>query len=317
MTDSRKTHLDALAVVLLVGCCALWGVNQVAAKVALAEIPPLAQAAARSLGAAVLLAMWSRLRGIEIARADGTLGAGLFAGGLFAAEFACLFVGLQYTTASRMAVFLYLSPFVVALGMPLIARTERLDAIQIAGLAAAFAGVVWAFAEGFVAPAAGPMQWLGDGLGIAAAVLWGLTTLALRAGSLATAAPEKALLYQLAVSAVALGLASPLAGEAWPRSLSATAWLALGFQTVIVTFATYLTWFWLIRHYPATRVAAFTLLTPIFGLLAGVLMLGEPVTVRLVVALAAVSCGIALVNRAVPRRAAAAPSAITPTETRR
>ena len=71
----------------------------------------------------------------------------------------------------------------------------------------------------------------------------------------------------------------------------------LAFQTVVVSFASYLTWFWLLRHYPATRLSAFTLLTPVFGLLAGVALLGEPVTLRLVVALGAVSLGIALVNK--------------------
>ena len=66
---------------------------------------------------------------------------------------------------------------------------------------------------------------------------------------------------------------------------------------VIVTFASYLLWFWLVRHYPATRLASFTLLTPVFGLLLGALLLGEPITARLVIALAAVAGGIVLVNR--------------------
>jgi drug/metabolite transporter (DMT)-like permease len=80
----------------------------------------------------------------------------------------------------------------------------------------------------------------------------------------------------------------------------------LAFQTVVITFASYLIWFWLVRHYPATRVSAFTLLTPVAGLFAGVLLLGEPLTLRLVVALVAVCLGIALVNRA-PRAPAAGP----------
>ena len=296
MTD-RKDRLDGLAVVLLLGCCALWGVNQVATKVALADIPPLTQAAARSGGAALLLWSWAVHRGVALWQRDGTLRGGLLAGLLFALEFGCMFVGLQYTTASRMVVFLYLAPFVVALGMPLISRSERLDAGQAAGLLLAFGGVVWAFAEGFGQRSAHPLQWLGDALGIAAAVLWGATTLVLRGSRLAGAAPEKTLLYQLALSAVALAAAAALAHEPWPRQVGALAWTALGFQTVVVTFASYLVWFWLIRHYPATRLSAFTLLTPVFGLLAGVLLLNEPVTPRLLLALAAVSCGIALVNR--------------------
>lgn len=295
--NDRRQRLDAVAVALLLGCCALWGVNQVATKVALAEIPPLTQAAARSAGAALLLWLWARWRGIALWQRDGTLGGGLLAGLLFAVEFGCMFVGLQYTTASRMIVFLYLAPFVVALGMPLISRHERLDAGQAAGLLLAFGGVVWAFAEGFGERRDASLQWWGDALGIAAALLWGATTLVLRGSALASAAPEKTLLYQLVVSAVALALAAPLAGESWPQRIGALSWAALGFQTVVVTFASYLVWFWLVRHYPATRISAFTLLTPVFGLLAGATLLGEPVTQRLVVALLAVSCGIALVNR--------------------
>jgi drug/metabolite transporter (DMT)-like permease len=236
-------------------------------------------------------------RGIPLWQRDGTLRGGLLAGLLFAAEFGCMFVGLQYTTASRMVVFIYLAPFVVALGMPLISRSERLDAWQSAGLVLAFGGVVWAFAEGFGARKDGSLQWLGDALGIVAAVLWGATTLVMRGSRLGSAAPEKTLLYQLAVSAAALAAAALLAAEPWPRQVGALSWAALGFQTVVVTFASYLVWFWLVRHYPATRISAFTLLTPVFGLLAGVALLGEPVTTRLVLALVAVSCGIALVNR--------------------
>lgn len=292
----RKDHVDGLAVALLLGCCAIWGLGQVAAKVTLSEIPPLMQAAARSLGAALLLVLWSRSRGLALFRADGTGRAGLLAGSLFALEFACIFVGLQYTSASRMSVFIYFAPFVVALGMPLISRSERLDAWQGAGLVLAFAGVVWAFAEGF-GRGGGSMQWLGDALGIAAAVLWGATTLVLRGSRLGSAAPEKTLLYQLAVSGIALAAAALLAAEPWPRQVGLLSWAALAFQTVVVTFASYLVWFWLVRHYPATRISAFTLLTPVFGLLAGVTLLDEPVTLRLLLALAAVSCGIALVNR--------------------
>ena len=298
----RKDHVDGLAVALLLGCCVVWGLGQVSTKLTLSEIPPLMQAAARSLGAALLLVLWSRARGLNLWQADGTGRAGLLAGSLFALEFGCIFVGLQYTSASRMSVFIYFAPFVVALGMPLIARSERLDRWQVLGLSLAFGGVVWAYFEGFVRPTAGALQWLGDALGITGAVLWGLTTLALRGTRLGQALPEKALLYQLAVSALALGLASVAAGEAWPARLTGASLWPLAFQTVVITFASYLVWFWLVRHYPATRISAFTLLTPVFGLLAGVGLLGEPLTLRLGVALAAVCAGIALVNRARPRR---------------
>ncbi len=298
-SPTRRESLDPLAIALLLVCCVLWGLNQVAAKVALADIPPLIQASLRSLGAALLVLVWSRWRGIALFERDGSGRGGVLAGLLFAAEFACIFVGLQYTTASRMVVFIYLSPFVVALGMPFVARGERLAPVQWGGLLLAFAGVAWAFAEGFApgTQADRGRQWLGDALGIGAGVLWGATTLSIRATRLASASAEKTLLYQLAVSGLMLALAAPLAGESWPRTIGALAWGALGFQMVVVSFASYLTWFWLVRHYPATRISAFTLLTPIAGLAAGVLLLGEPLTTRLGTALAAVVVGLALMQR--------------------
>lgn len=297
MNNERRTQLDALAIVLLVGCSAIWGLGQVAAKVGLAQMPPLLQAGLRSLGAAALLLPWAAWRRQPLWQRDGSAPGGLLAGALFAAEFACIFIGLQYTSSSRMAVFIYLAPFVVALGMPFIARNERLHAAQVAGLVVAFGGVVWAFAEGFARPAVGPLQWLGDSLGLLAALLWGCTTLTLRGTRLASAAPEKTLLYQLAVSGVALTAAGLLKGEVWPAQLTPVSIGALAFQTVVITFASYLVWFWLLRHYAATRISSFVLLTPVFGLLAGVVLLNEPLTLRLVVALAAVCVGIALVNR--------------------
>ena len=246
MSD-RKSHLDTLAVAAVVACCFLWGLNQVAAKVALSEVAPLWQATIRSLGGALLVWGWSRYRGIALFARDGSLPGGLLAGALFGAEFLCIFIGLQFTTASRMVVFIYIAPFVVALGMPFIARAERLSRWQMAGLVLAFAGVAWAFAEGFTLPAAGAHQLLGDALGVLAGVLWGATTLAIRGSKLSGADAEKTLLYQLAVSGVLLFIAALAAGSPLPARLSMLVWASLGFQVLIVTFASYLVWFWLIR----------------------------------------------------------------------
>jgi drug/metabolite transporter (DMT)-like permease len=293
---SRQTHLDPRAIAILLLCCLLWGINQVAAKAALTEIAPLWQAGLRSVVAGLLVWLWAMGRGIKLFERDGSLWGGLIAGLLFAAEFGCIFVGLQYTSASRMVVFIYLAPFVVALGMPWIARGEALSARQWGGLVLAFGAMAFAFAEGFSAPGT-PLQWWGDALGVAAAVLWGGTTLAIRATKLSAAPAEKTLLYQLGVSALALCAAAVFAGEPLPLQWSPRLIGLFGFQAVVVSFASYLAWFWLIRHYAATKLSVFTLSTPLFGLVAGALMLGEGISTRLVAALVALSVGIVLVNQ--------------------
>ena len=103
---SRKTHLDAFAISLLLGCCMLWGLQQVLIKATLPEIPPMFQASLRLWGATVLLWLWCLARGVPLFTRDASLHAGLLAGSLFAAEFACIYIGLQHTTASRLTVFL-------------------------------------------------------------------------------------------------------------------------------------------------------------------------------------------------------------------
>ncbi|MGM9482852.1 DMT family transporter [Roseateles sp. NT4] len=293
---TRQTQLDSRAIALLLLCCLLWGINQVAAKAALTEITPLWQAGLRSVVAGLLVWLWSMSRGIQLFERDGSLFGGVLAGLLFAAEFGCIFVGLQYTSASRMVVFIYLAPFVVALGMPWIARGEALSMRQWGGLVLAFGAMAFAFAEGFSAPGT-PLQWWGDALGVAAAVLWGGTTLAIRATKLSSAPAEKTLLYQLGISALALCAAALWAGEPLPLHWSPRLIGLFGFQAVVVSFASYLAWFWLVRHYAATKLSVFTLSTPLFGLVAGALLLGEGISPRLVAALVALAVGIVLVNR--------------------
>ncbi len=294
----RRSRLDGRAVALILGCCLIWGLNQVVMKVTLPVIPPLMQGAMRSLIAAAFVGWWARRRGIALWPADGGNRAGVLAGAVFAVEFCCVYWGLQFTTASRATVFLYLAPFVVAIGMPFISASERLRPIQVIGLCLAFGGLAATFHEGFAAGSGAPKgQWLGDLLAVGGAVFWGMTTLIVRASPLSHAAPERTLFAQLAISAPLMGAASWLAGEPAPQWDSAVAWLSMGYQGIVIAFASYLTWFWLLRHYPATRVSAFTFLSPVFGMVAGVVLLGDPLTGALLSGLFGVAMGLVLVNR--------------------
>jgi drug/metabolite transporter (DMT)-like permease len=295
MTE-RKQHLDTLAVSLLLLCCLFWGFQQVLVKATLPELPPLFQAAVRFVGATLLLALWCRWRGIPLLARDGTLKPGLLAGLLFTGEFACLYIGLQFTTASRLTVLLYTSPFWVALLLPLFVRAERLRPLQWLGLALAFGALAFAVREGFAANSPG-RAWLGDVLALLAGLSWGLTTVTIRASSLARVSAEKLLFYQVAVSAVTLPVLSLGLGERWRWSFSAFATTSLLLQTVVGAFASYLAWMWMLGRYPATKISVFVFLTPIFALLFGTLWLREPVTPSLLAALAAVAAGIVLVNR--------------------
>jgi drug/metabolite transporter (DMT)-like permease len=291
-------RLDMRAVLILIACCACWGVNQVAIKIASEGISPILQAGLRSLLSGALVLIWARARGIALFRRDGTLWPGVFAGVLFGVEFLTLYVGLSLTTASRGVVFLYLSPFVVAFGAHYLIAGDRLNIWKLLGLTAAFIGLGVAMREGLSAP--GQPTLTGDLMCLAAAVIWGATTVLVRATALKSAAPEKTLLYQLVVSGLILPPASYLAGEPGIVNLNPQVMVAFAYTFVVVAFVSYIAWFWLVRNYPPTRVTAFTFLSPVFGVAAGNLMLGEAFTSSLAAALVLIAFGIYLVNRPQP-----------------
>lgn len=285
-------HLDTRAVLSLLLCCFLWGLNQVAIKSTLPEVPVLVQLSVRNFTAFALLMIWMRWRGLPWSLRDGTFWPGVLAGSLFAAEFGLAFAGLQYTSAARGVVFINTSPFVVALVLAATHRGERLTPLQFGGLVIAFAALALAFGEG-----ASAGSWAGDLMILGAAVLWGLTTVVIRLSVLRTAPSEVTLAYQLAVAALLSPLFAAATGAVWPSHWSLAAVGSLFYQGVIVTFASYLLWFWLLTRYPATKVQAFVFLTPVFGTLSAGLLLGEHITPALWLALVGVALGLALLNR--------------------
>ncbi|MCE2773985.1 MAG: DMT family transporter [Burkholderiaceae bacterium] len=289
----RREHLDSLAISLLLGCCLFWGFQQVLIKATLPLVPPMVQGCIRFIGATALLMLWCVWRRIPLWQPDGSLRAGLVAGLLFALEFVCIYTGMQHTTASRLTILLYTAPFWVALLLPLWLKHERLRPLQWVGLSLAFSGVAFALRDSLSSGG----SWLGDALSLAAGAAWGLTTVVLRTTALSRVSAEKLLFYQVGVSAAVLPLVAGAMGESFTLDYSLLGWSSLVLQAALGAFVTFLIWMWMISHYPATRVSAFSFLSPLSALVFGALWLGEPITPDLMIAMAGVGLGIYLVNR--------------------
>ena len=287
--------LDATAIAVTIGLCLSWGFNNVAIKLAIHDIPPLIQTSARSLVAALLVGAWTQARGIPLFKRDGTLRAGILAGVLFALEFMLIYRGLVWTTATRGVLFLYLAPFFVVIGSRWLVPGDHFHLSQWLGLLLSFVGIVIAF--GLPTPAADSRQGLGDLMLVGGAAAWAATTLTIKASALNRISAEKTLLYQLVVSAPLLGLGAIVFGERITATPSAVALGAFAYQTIYVVSITFTIWFVLVVRYSAARLSVFTFLAPLFGVAAGHLVLGEPLTPAFAVAVALVAAGLLLVNR--------------------
>jgi drug/metabolite transporter (DMT)-like permease len=297
MTDIPAHHsrpLDIGAMALVVFLCMVWGFNQPAIKLAIHDVPPLMQCAIRTGLATPIVLVWMWLRGLPVAARDGTLMAGLIAGALFGLEFLLIYRGLLYTTASRAVLFIYLAPFFVVIGARLFLPGDRFRAVQWLGLLLSFAGMAVAF--GLPTPAADPRQWLGDIMMVAAAAAWAATTLVIKASALTRVSPEKTLLYQLAVCVPIVGFGAMIFGERIGAVPPPVALGSLVYQVLVVS-TTFIAWFALIVRFSASRLSAFTFLTPLFGVAAGHWVLGEPMTPAFATAVALVAAGLVLVNR--------------------
>jgi drug/metabolite transporter (DMT)-like permease len=293
---SARKPLDGFVVTTMILLCAIWGAQQVAIKLAAQDIVPIMQVALRSGISATLVALLMWFRREPLSLRDGTLRPGLVAGALFASEFLFLAEGLRHTSASHIAVLVYTSPIFTAIGLHLTVRSERLRRYQWLGIGLAFVGIAVAFAGGWLHAGVSLRMVWGDVLGVLAGAAWGATTVVIRSSALSEAAPSKTLLYQLAVGCVLLLAAAVASGQAPQVSMTGVAWTSLLFQGVVVSFASYLVWFWLLRRYVASQVAVFSFMSPLFGVTFGVLVLHEPVDVFFAVGAALVLAGITVVS---------------------
>ena len=292
-TDGRLPVSAGLILVLL---CFLWGAQAVSIKFSNQGMPPLMAGALRSLVAGVLVWAYARMRGRGVAFPAGQTRHALVIGLLFGLEFLFVYWGLAFTPASRSAIFLYTHPFWVALGAHFVLKGDRLTAVKFLGLVLAFGGVAAVFQAR--SPELPRLYWVGDLMELSAAIFWAATTLYIKRISEKISLDHfQTLFAQLIYSFPVLALGSVLFELPADLDLSLVVCAALFFQSVVVAFASYLVWFWLIHRHTVSRLAAFTFMAPLFAVILGGLVLDEPVTFLVWVALACVGGGVYVVNR--------------------
>ncbi len=289
-----KEYLDLNAIITLIILTLLWGFNQTAIKYSTQGVSPVFTSALRSIIASICGIIYCLRKGERIFHTDIRLFHGLVVGFLFGLEFACIYFGLFFTDAARSVVFIYLSPFVVAVGAHFFLKGDRLTTVKMLGLILAFSGIFLVFLG--KPKVAKPTMFIGDVLEITAAFLWGATTLYIKRFMAEKVHPINTFLYQLFFSIPILLVISFILEPQWIYGINPYIVSSIFYQSVIVAFISYFVWFKLIHTYSVSRLSAFTFFTPIFGVLFGTLLLGEEFTVSLMVGLPMVSLGIFFVN---------------------
>jgi drug/metabolite transporter (DMT)-like permease len=291
---ARKDQMDAFGATSLVLFAALFGFNQVVIKVVNDGFQPVFAAGLRSLGAIPLILLWAAFRGRSLRILPGTVPGGLILAACFTAEFLLLFTALDLTSVSRMSVIFYSMPIWLSLGAHVLIPGERMSGRKALGLALAMGGVAWAILD---RPAGGGEASLaGDLCALGAAIGWAGIGLTLRATRIREANQEVQLLWQLIPSAAVLLALAPLFGPLL-RDLAPIHLWGLAFQIVVIAFAAFIFWLWLMSIYPASSVAAFSFLGPVFGVFFGWLILGETIGPGILAALVLVAAGLWFVNR--------------------
>lgn len=293
-----RKHVDGAAVAIMVTLCLMWATQQVAIKAVAGDVTPMLQVALRSGGAAALVWLVNRFVLRERWLSGIALRSGLVVGALFALEFLFVAEGLRWTSASHIAVLLYTAPMFAAIGLHLKLPDERLGGIQWGGIGLAFVGIAIAFLGpvmmgGGAVP--GPDWMLGDFMGLCGGAAWGMTTVAVRTTRLSEAPATQTLFCQLACAFVLLLPVAFITGQT-AFHLTPFALASLGFQTVVVTFASYLVWFWMLRRYYAARLGVLSFMTPLFGVALGVVLLHERVDAAFLGGAALVLAGLLIVN---------------------
>jgi len=295
LASMYRTQLQWQPIAVMLVIAMIWGSNMAFVKLAARDIAPLFMAAIRSLVAAVCLYIWMKAKGLALFPSRIIIFHGIVAGLLFGTEFGLIFVGLNYTLASRGYVILYVAPFVAALGAHFFLVDDRFNLWKGFGLILAFGGLVVLFLKNLGTFSFEALP--GDILFFIAGTLWGATTVYIKKYLAQRADPLQILFYQLFFSAPFLFVLSLALEHPVVTGFSLLTGFSLFYQCIIVAFLSYLVWFVLVSRYPVSLLHAFSFFTPVFGVIfSGILILGEAISPNLIVALVLVSLGMVLVN---------------------
>ena len=297
MSPTDQTSPASLTVtgfLVVLAVCLLWGGSIPTIKVSEHGIPPLVTATGRIALATLLLFLYARIIKEPVMLPRHNFWHGVLLGVFFGFTMLFLYMGLVFTNAARGTIFYSTKPFWVAVGAHFIMTQDRLNIRKIAGLTLALVGVYLTF---WSPGSAGLESDWGNLMEIAAALFFSATALYTKWLSSKENLGHYQTLFPMMLFSIPILFGSTLIFE-WshPVKFYLEDLLAFGYQSLGAQFVAYIMWFWLIHRYPVSKVASFTFLVPLVGVILSAIFLGEPTPPALWLGLALVGFGIILVN---------------------
>jgi drug/metabolite transporter (DMT)-like permease len=290
VTKDESTHSPlslkaSLGAILL---CCLFGANAVAIKFTLTGLGPFTAAAVRFSIAVGALFLWTRFAHQSLRFRKGQAHQLLIISLLFVAQICLFYVGLSKTFASRGALIVNLVPFLVLLLSHFFTRDDRITPGKLVGILMGFSGILFIFLQ--KRDISGDLR-TGDLIIFCATLLWATNGVYTKK-IIQKYQPIQLVFYPLLFAVPILFICAFIFDEPMVKAPGGGIVAAVLYQSLVTGSFGFVAWNVLLQRYGAVSLHTFIFIMPVVGVLLGGLLLKEPITGNILMALALIGAGI-------------------------
>jgi drug/metabolite transporter (DMT)-like permease len=294
MADQSPSNqeLPLAAAVFTIFLCIIFGSNTVAVKITFTGLGVFTTAAIRFSMTAAVIYLWARVTGRTIALKPEQIKQVLIFSLLFTIQLSLFYLGLSKSNASRGALLANLLPFFILFLAHFFIPGDRITRRKFFGILLGFTGVVFMFLDEQAVQAGFRT---GDLIILGAVTVWACATVYLKR-IISTFSPFQVVMYSAMFSVPLFFLGALLWDDAMVFQLNARVIGALLYQSLITASFGFVAWNTMLKKYGAVSLHSFVFIMPIAGVTLGGLVLGEPITIKIILALAFIVSGIFVVH---------------------
>ena len=291
--DIRNEDLGAGAAFFSAFLCVLFGANAVAIKISLLGLGPFTTAGLRFSLAGVIIFLWALGTGRRIGFSREQLGPLLILSLIFASQLSLFYLGLSRSNASRGTLLANLQPFFTLFLAHFFIPGDQITRRKFFGILLGFSGVACVFMEK-KGGGTGDLR-IGDLIILVATFLWAINAVYIKR-VISQFKPYQIVMYQMIFAAPIFFLEAFLWDQQMIFHPDMKVIGALLYQTVITAAFGFLAWTYLMQRYGTVALHSFIFIMPIAGVVLGGIVLDEPITWKILLALGFIVAGILMVH---------------------